>query len=75
MDVTTRKLTMIGSKRKDNPKPNEPTKIPITIPTIGNRYMYFAVSSNVEFDDDGKIVKKEKIDPISLNIEPPSSKR
>ena len=50
---------MIGSKRKDKPKPNEPTKIPITIPTIGNRYMYFAVSSNVEFDDDGKIVKKQ----------------
>jgi hypothetical protein len=36
--------------------------------------MYFAVSSNVEFDD-GKIVKKEKIDPISLNIKPPSNKR
>ena len=37
--------------------------------------MYFAISSNVEFDDDGKIVKKEKIDPISLNIKPPSNKR
>ena len=36
--------------------------------------MYFAVSSNVEFDD-GKIVKKEKTEPISLNIKPPSKYR
>jgi hypothetical protein len=44
------------------------------IPTIGKRYMYFAIFSSVEFDD-GKIVKKEKTDPICLNINPPSNKR
>jgi hypothetical protein len=65
---------MIGSKRNDKPKPKEPTKIPIIIPTIGNRYMYFAISSNVAFDV-GKIVKKEKMEPICLNIKPPSNKR
>ncbi len=63
---------MIGSKRKDKPKPNEPTKIPIIIPTIGNRYMYFAISSNVELDV-GKMVKKENTEPICLNIKPPSN--
>jgi hypothetical protein len=72
--VTTRKLTIIGSKKKDKPKPKPPTKIPIIIPTIGKRYMYFAIFSKVEFDD-GKIVKKEKIEPICLNINPPSNKR
>ena len=60
--------------RKDKPKPKPPTKIPIIIPTTGKRYMYFAVSSNVEFDD-GIIVKKEKTEPISLNIKPPSKYR
>ena len=74
IELTTRKLTSIGSKRKDNPKPNPPTKTPIIIPTTGKRYMYFAVSFNVEFDD-GKIVKKEKTEPICLNMNPPSNYR
>jgi hypothetical protein len=34
--------------------------------------MYFAILSKVEFED-GKIVKKEKTDPISLNMNPPSN--
>ena len=56
---------------KDNPKPNEPTKSPIAIPTIGNMNMYFAILSNEAFVD-GNIVKNEKTDPISLNMYPPS---
>jgi hypothetical protein len=34
--------------------------------------MYFAIFSRVAFDD-GKIVRKEKTDPISLSINPPSN--
>ena len=74
MDATTNKLTNNGSKKKDKPKPNEPIKSPIAIPTIGNRNMYFAILSNEAFDE-GKIVKNEKTDPISLNMYPPSYKR
>ena len=47
IDATTNKLTNKGSKMKDNPKPNEPTKSPIAIPTIGNMNMYFAILSKV----------------------------
>ena len=74
MDTTTNKLTNKGSKKKDNPKPNEPTKSPIAIPTIGNMNIYFAILSNEAFDD-GKIVKNEKIDPISLSMYSPPDKR
>jgi hypothetical protein len=58
----------------DNPKPNEPIKSPITIPTIGKTYMYFAIFSKVELDE-GKIVRKEKTAAISLSMNPPSNKR
>lgn len=74
MDATTNKLTNKGSKKKDNPKPNEPIKSPIDIPTIGNMNMYFAILSNEAFVD-GNIVKNEKTDPISLNKYPPSYNR
>jgi len=73
IEATTNKLTNRGSKMKDNPKPNEPIKSPMTIQTIRNTNMYFAIFSNVAFED-GKIVKNEKTDPISLSINPPSSK-
>jgi len=72
IEATTNKLTSKGSKKKDNPKPKEPTKSPIAIPTIGKRYMYFAIFSRFAFDD-GKIVRKEKTEPISLSMNPPSN--
>jgi len=74
MDATTNKLTNNGSRKKDSPKPNEPIKSPIAIPTTGNRNMYFAMLSSEAFDD-GMIVKNEKTDPISLNMYPPPCKR
>ncbi len=72
IDATTNKLTSSGSKKKDRPNPNEPTKSPIAIPTIGKTYMYFAIFSKVAFDD-GNIVKNEKTEPISLSMNPPSN--
>ena len=54
--------------------PNEPTKSPIAIPTIGKTYMYFAIFSRVEFEE-GRIVKNEKTEPISLSMYPPSKIR
>jgi len=45
---------------------------PILLKPIGKRYMYFAIFSRVAFDD-GKIVRKEKTEPISLSINPPSN--
>ena len=56
IEATTNKLTNNGSKKKDKPKPREPTKRPIAIPTIGKRYMYFAIFSKVAFEE-GNIVK------------------
>lgn len=72
IEATTNKPTNTGSKKKDRPKPNEPTKTPITIPTTGNTNMYLATVSNVELED-GKMVKNEKTDPISLSMYPPSN--
>jgi hypothetical protein len=46
-------------------------KIPIAIPTIGNRYMYFATVSRLALLV-GIIVKNEKREPISLSMNPPS---
>jgi len=46
-------------------------KIPITNPTIGNRYMYFAIVSKLELLV-GSIVKNENTEPISLSIEIPT---
>jgi len=62
-------LMVKGSKDR---KPKEPTKSPIAIPTIGKRYMYFAIFSKFAFDD-GKIVRKENTEPISLSMNPPSN--
>ena len=43
-----------------------PISRPITIPTIGKRYMFFAIESRLEFDV-GIIVRNEKIEPICLS--------
>ena len=47
---------------------------PIAMPTIGNTYMYFAIFSRVEFEE-GKIVRNEKTEPISLSMNPPSQNK
>ena len=72
IEATTNKLTSNGSKIKDKPNPKEPTRSPITNPTTGKKYMYFAIVSSCALDD-GSIVKNEKIEPISLSIKPPSN--
>ena len=72
IEATTNKLTNKGSKMEDNPNPKEPINRPTTIPTIGKTNMYFAIFSKVALDD-GRIVKNEKTDPISLSMNPPSN--
>ena len=67
IDVTSIRLTISGSKNKDRPNPIEPTTSPITIPTTGKMYMYFATVSRFVAPV-GKIVKNEKIEPISLSM-------
>jgi hypothetical protein len=65
---------MIGSKNNDNPKASEPMINPITIPTIGKMYMYFAtVSRSVLLV--GIIVRNENTEPISLSMNPPAKVR
>ena len=41
---------------------------PITIPTIGKRYMFFAIELRSELDV-GMIVRNEKTEPICLSKE------
>ena len=72
-DATTSKLTIKGSKNNERPNPIEPTSTPIAIPTSGNKYMYLAVVSRLALFV-GIIVKKEKMELISLSINPPSQK-
>ncbi len=70
-EATTKRLTINGSRKRERPNPNPPTTRPITIPTIGKTYMNFAIVSKFELVD-GNIVKNEKIEPISLSMNPPS---
>jgi hypothetical protein len=66
---------MSGSKNNDNPKANEPMINPITIPTIGKMYMYFATVSRLVVLLAGIIVRNENTEPISLSMNPPAKIR
>jgi hypothetical protein len=65
---------MSGSKNNERPKAIEPMINPITIPTIGKMYMYFATVSRLVLLA-GIIVRNENTEPISLSMNPPTKIR
>ena len=65
-DATSTRETTNGSRYIDRPKPRLPMTSPITIPTIGNRYMFFAMELSSEFAV-GIIVRNENTEPICLS--------
>ena len=65
-DATTSNETINGSRNNDKPKPTEPISSPIAIPTIGKRYMYFAMVSRLALLV-GIIVRNENTELICLS--------
>ena len=65
-EATTNSDVINGSRNKDKPKPNDPTRRPIAIPAIGNRYMCLATVSRFALLV-GIIVRNEKTEQICLS--------